>query len=605
MSRAKKSAPFFALFLTLAVLLVAFSYIMPYQNHMQTHSNDSPAFYPLDQESMNNAVIEGNYPAGMVTRGYNPISGEPITYNTTSFLATINITSIYAYNLSHLLHENDVTFQLNAILNFDAAGVSYSYWVQDVAELDTSSHGIYFLDNIWNFSSPSITMYDSTVSGNGSVDDFWGLFTGSYLYEDSAPYFAAGNHVNLNYPTTIQLKILSELSNSGFPEVVFQYNDGYGWVTYDNVYFIFSNSIWQDSGFLVSGYSNTGYGLPYDAGVIVGGFGNGAGTNLQVADFTLGLTYWNGHNYQAPQFGYNEGSNTAETVQGASVSLSSSDGVPVAHISTGNMVPDYFYDSNQVGNLMVKINHGTGVFLVSNNSAVNLIGDTIFYDGNFFNLTLVPNSYYLSTEGIVPSANTNVTILNGEESQFSYQLISESDLPAYKEWGITLRESTTPFKSISINTNLSSIAVLLAPANWKFSISSPLFYYPNSQNGTFVVNGNSLNIQFHQVGYLVGSVSPAYANLYLNGELVKIVDGSFNISLSPGSYHLTANFTGYTSFSDNVTVRFNSYTIANVSLAKNSPMPQSWISVELIVGVLGSAGIATFIFWFFKRKKSP
>lgn len=88
------------------------------------------------------------------------------------------------------------------------------------------------------------------------------------------------------------------------------------------------------------------------------------------------------------------------------------------------------------------------------------------------------------------------------------------------------------------------------------------------------------------------------------GESVKSTDGSLNLSLSPGSYQLAASLNSYTSVSENVTVRFSSFTIANVSLAKNSTLPSSWLTIRSVVGVLGSAGIASLLFWVLMRRES-
>ena len=591
-----------SLLLSMILLLGLFTYAIPHEVRQKTSSENSIPTISLNPEWRSSPTNGGSYPTGMVSVGWNPIACKPISYNTTSFMATINIDSIYACNQSHLFHLNDVTFQLNAVLSFNAGGFPYSYWVQDVAELNTESHEICFLDNIWNFSSCSLMLYSSSVSGNGSVDNIQGFFTGQYFYSDLAPQFDPGNNFRLNYPATVKLKVISEISPFGIPEVVFQYNDGFGWITYDNAYFHFANNILYDSSFVVSGLCSTGANLPFNSGVIIGGYGNGASTNLEVANFTLGLTYWNGHNYQAPQFGFNEGANTAEAVQGASVSLSSLDGVPVAHVSTGYMTPQYFYDPLQIGNLLVRMDHGAGKLIVSRNSSINSTVGTIQYSGNCLNLTLLPDKYYLSTEGMTPQANTTVDLFAGREVCLVYQPIYEKGLKGQNVWGINLVPPNTGYSTVSYKTNCSSFALMLDPTIWNYHIVTPLFFSSDSLNGSFFANGSPLVLQYFPVGYLLISVCPNNARIYLDDKLLNSSGDSCNLSLRQGTYKFVANINGYRQFSENVTVDLNSYTIINITVVKNSSLLQNPSFLILLFGTIGGAAIVLTIYLAKRRR---
>ena len=168
-----------------------------------------------------------------------------------------------------------MSFQMNLNLEFYNSGTEYDYWIQNVAFVQTSSpQSIEFIDNVWNFSSHSAEMHNSTIAGNGTVSKSG---TTGYYYA-IANNTLPGNDVNFVYPEEFQLKVVSEINSQGNPEVLFEYNDGQGWITYDNPSFIFTGSVTSDPGFTVNGSSYNPVGTYYDAELIMGGPGGGSNT---------------------------------------------------------------------------------------------------------------------------------------------------------------------------------------------------------------------------------------------------------------------------------------------------------------------------------------
>lgn len=176
-----------------------------------------------------------NEPAPMGIADYGlGLNRVPYNYSSESFLGVIDINSLKTYN-SSLSVLGNVTFQLNLNMVFSYEGKSYVYWVQDVLYLNTSNNEASFLDNIWNLSSSNANMFNSTVLGNGTVSSVGN----SNFYFDFASNSSSGNNISLKYPATIYLKMNATVSSLGIPEVVFLYNDGYGWNAYDKVIFHF------------------------------------------------------------------------------------------------------------------------------------------------------------------------------------------------------------------------------------------------------------------------------------------------------------------------------------------------------------------------------
>ena len=219
------------------------------------------------QVNVHNGYNTEPAPMGIADYGIGPNGA--YQYNTSSFvgIATIN-------SLATSTSTNDplMTIQLNVNLAFTSNGDQYVYWIQDAALIDTSSNGISFENNVWNFSARSANMNQLGITGgNGAVS----IARGQFFYG-----YAPGNEIYLQYPATIRLNVTCALDITGEPTVSFAYEDGYGLVTYDSITFITRYPVTSFSGFVVDGYNYnpTGY-LFYDSELILGGPGNGATTD--------------------------------------------------------------------------------------------------------------------------------------------------------------------------------------------------------------------------------------------------------------------------------------------------------------------------------------
>jgi Thermopsin len=253
------------------------------------------AFYPAGQD-----------PMGLADYGQ-------AHYDTKSFLASVSIASLSTLGSGSV--GSDMTFQLNVNLGFEDGGNWYVYWIQDVAELDTSNNYIYFIDNVWNSSGPSGSVYSSTLAGNGQ----FGTYSGQQYYYDVASGSLQGNGVYLTYPSTFDMIANTTINGNGQPVVDFTYQNGGSWITYDRVTFSFVSQLDYSDNFLVTSATPNPAGLGYDAEIVLGGPGGGSNANDQSSNVQLTLQYWNGNNYQMIQNGENHGEDTGETITNAEV----------------------------------------------------------------------------------------------------------------------------------------------------------------------------------------------------------------------------------------------------------------------------------------------
>ena len=303
-------------------------------------------------------------PMGIASYGLTNSSGhlQAQGYSTDSFQANITMNSANEiYMDGDAVHTFSIQF--NAVLNnvtlFGHRG--YQYWTQNVVDYSTLTHQLTFLDNIWNFSSPSAVIQGNEFhSGNGTA------VTGVYYYD-------IGPTLTVNFPFTLHL-YLNSTDINGYNTVFFNYtliNTTAGGTpethagSFDRVEFNSTggNSAirTQEANFAVSGtqLTNTGF-IPMDAELIIGGAGGGSIAEFRNINATMTMKYIpiGEKNYVNIPSAYDVGSETGETSLGISEYYSGN----VAHLNTGpSFVHGLWNISNNPGHVSI-----TGVLKPSN-----------------------------------------------------------------------------------------------------------------------------------------------------------------------------------------------------------------------------------------------
>ena len=303
-------------------------------------------------------------PMGIASYGLTNSSGhlQAQAYSTHSFQANITINSANEiYMDGDAVHTFSIQF--NAVLNnvtlFGQRG--YQYWTQNVVDYSTLTHQLTFLDNIWNFSSPSAVIQGNEFhSGNGTA------VPGVYYYD-------IGPTLSVNFPFTLHL-YLNTTNINGYNTVFFNYtiiNTTASGITgphsgsFDRVEFNSTggNSAikTQEANFAVSGtqLTNTGF-IPMDAELIIGGAGGGSIAEFRNINATMTMKYIpiGGKKYVNIPSAYDIGSETGETSMGISEYYSGN----VAYLNTGpSFVQGLWNISNNPGHVSI-----TGVLKPSN-----------------------------------------------------------------------------------------------------------------------------------------------------------------------------------------------------------------------------------------------
>ncbi len=413
--------------------------------------------------------------------------GTPYNYSTTSFLGIISLYSLSTMNSTAVDVLGNMTFQLNLNLVFTSSGIQYDYWVQNVAYVNTSNNEVSFLDNVWNLSSQHAAVYNSSLIGNGTLSSA-GNFS---FYYDLATSSLKGNNISLTYPTAIQLKMIAARSILGLPEVDFLYNDGWGWIVYDNVIFQFAKETHASPAFYVDGSTYNPFGTYYDAELIMGGPGNGSQTEDVNSSVYMTLNYYNGHNYQSIQNAYNFGSDTAESIYNVSAQgvYNETNGQLYSKASNGPGALKLIYYAGELSGLRILSTIQNGALFINDTNITDFKNGTV-------NVSLFPGTYsiklYDYSSGTFSDLG-NLTLTAGKQYNITNDLYVVEFLESGLRSGVTWYLNVSGQSSGPISGSTYSLDLQNGTYNYSFYSSSNEYHAVNG-SGTFVVNGSSLKM---------------------------------------------------------------------------------------------------------------
>ena len=333
-------------------------------DHLSTEALGLPNF--LSQAHLQNDVVMPGYPTspapmGLATYGVMNTTGTavPYTIQTDSWEGTLTINSQNTFlldndgALSTNGAENTFGVQLNAVTTDTTLlqASTYSFWTQNVLYFNFPYPGtVTFLDNVWNFSSPAVSLTSGTIySGNGTpvYPEFYYDFGPTFTY--TLPLTV---HLYLNSSTT-------DIAGIGYSTVRFGFSlvDASTGITeasgvYDTVLFTSTTPAGSvpDSPFLVDGSQVTPTGfIPFDAEIMIGGPGGGTTTSVYGFSGTASLQYWDATAmaYENPSDAWNVASETGETVEGLDVTYTTPGTVD---LSAGPSIPMPLWGATPGGN---------------------------------------------------------------------------------------------------------------------------------------------------------------------------------------------------------------------------------------------------------------
>ncbi len=309
-------------------------------------------------------------PMGIGTFGVMNTTGTPSAYTitSTSWEGSITINSVNTFlldndgALSTSGANNTFGVQLNTVTNDTTVGAksTYAFWTQNVLYWNLVPGTVTLLDNIWNFSSPAVSLTDGTIySANGTP-----------VYPEF--YYDFGPTIPVTMPVTVHLFINSSITNLvstgyGYTTIRFGYdivnaNSGATEAAgvYDTVLFNSTRAIGTVpvSPFLVDGSQLTPTNfLLYDAEIMIGGPGGGTTTSVYGISGSEQLQYLDASGqYVTPPSAWDVGTDTGETSEGVAETYQTPGTV---QLSAGPSIPMPFWGATPGGNIGAATFSGT------------------------------------------------------------------------------------------------------------------------------------------------------------------------------------------------------------------------------------------------------
>ncbi len=256
-------------------------------------------------------------PVGIVSYGLSYLSGRLSAYqvSTNEIGAMANITSIEAYNASPppKTSRYGATLQLNVQLRIQSGGNSYTYWLQNAMDLNTSNRTYSLVDNVWNESGLFANVYNSTVRGMGNTS-VTTVDEGSASVSQSSYAFSTSS-TPYSYPLYFY-PVTRVGYSGGYPVVYFSYYNTTGLQYYDNVTFHIPSN---NATLLVTPYYQTPSRNQYNSEFVFGGEGSAEMVDFSNTSAYLSMYYSSGGRLVSfPSF-LTFGSDSAETGTGIKV----------------------------------------------------------------------------------------------------------------------------------------------------------------------------------------------------------------------------------------------------------------------------------------------
>ena len=270
-----------------------------------------------------------SYARGLAAYGIENNSGKITDYSISApaLMGFADINSLYSYYSSQLGQSHQISLQLNGVLVVkNSNNNTFTYWVQDVANINSQDRVINFENNVWNYSYYSPTPFvlnNQSIVGNGAVytdtnnQDF-------YVYSTNKSYF--------NYPLSFALIESASVENNSGVNIKTCYQPLQGNIynssvlnqemgCYDNITIKDPNA--EYAYFYVSGDQYPNFETPpfYDAEFVLGGGYNGSHSVVQSLNAKLGLYYYNESTTSYVQFPsyYPIGADTGETADNVNI----------------------------------------------------------------------------------------------------------------------------------------------------------------------------------------------------------------------------------------------------------------------------------------------
>lgn len=231
---------------------------------------------------------------------------------------------------------------------------------------------------------------------------------------------------------------------------------------------------------------------------------------------------------------------------------------------------------------------------------------------SFYRVYLKPGDYNITVENNITGKSNyfNIDIASMANIYFNGTLNSlqvkypvafhEENLPPGTVWYVNLSNGQ------SFSSTTSTISFNEPNGTYTFTATNLSDYYTTTSHFSVTINGKNVTetVTYYHWAYITGTLSPGNATLTINGHAVSVSStGSFNVSVTNGTYDVVASESGYQTYYNNFTL--NSGNEKNLTIYLKAVSKPSSISPLMIYGALGAAVVVVIgaaVAFFVRRK---
>lgn len=283
---------------------------------------------------------------------------------------------------------------------------------------------------------------------------------------------------------------------------------------------------------------------------------------------------------------------SAETVKNT---LSSGYNITVSNLTTKSGVISVDFNATMNGTLVVtlpesEIQNATISDILSSKVNINGVSYTDFSITVTSNGSALLTVYNLSGDPTLYRKHSPAAVL-----PYYYAVtFTENGIASGSSW-------TVKFDGQSLSSTFSAITFRVLNGTYSFTGYNTTDYYLSVYSGSVTVNGGAVSeaLVFNHYSYITGSVSPGNAKLYINGKLVAISGGSFNVTLTAGNYTVVATSPGYGTYNKTFSISTDHTEILDITLNKSTPNSGP---IDLVIIAVLAAIVVASAFIVLKRR---
>jgi thermopsin len=194
-------------------------------------------------------------------------------------------------------------------------------------------------------------------------------------------------------------------------------------------------------------------------------------------------------------------------------------------------------------------------------------------------------------------------------ARFTYEVnFTESGLPSSTPWWVNANGTV-------VQGSGTSLQVTAPNGSTPYAVGSLYAFVANPKHGEIVVSAGVTSPEAVSFSYrptfIAGTVVPTDAEVSIGGVVQTLVGGSFNVSVTPGSYEVVASASGFTTSQLTVTATPGNVTWENLTLVANATAVVgtssagggiSLLGAAVLVGAVAAVAIAAVLVLVRRRK---